>query len=217
MEEDYRFIAQKLPLNQRYLKVNIQVRFYQKVKRLMDFCFAVFLGIICIIPMGIIAILIKLDSPGPVIFAQERLGKDGQPFMIYKFRSMKIDAEKLGPQWAHKEDSRCTKLGRVLRKFHLDELPQLWNIFIGEMSFIGPRPERACFYVEFAKYIPEFEHRLIVLPGLTGWAQVNGGYDLKPEEKIVYDEEYIYKQSFGFDCLCLIKTCWILLTQNGAR
>lgn len=223
MEEDYRFIAQKIPFVEHvsrerpHVGAKSHVRFYGKVKRCFDVVFAVLLGILCMIPMGIIAILIKLDSPGPIIFAQERLGKDGQPFMLYKFRSMRVDAEKFGPQWANKEDRRCTTVGRILRKLHLDELPQLWNILVGEMSFVGPRPERACFYAEFVKYIPEFQNRLIVLPGLTGWAQVNGGYDLKPEEKIIYDEEYIYRQSFSFDCWCLLKTCFILLSQKGAR
>ena len=134
-----------------------------------------------------------------------------------KFRSMRLDAEENGPQWADKDDPRCTHLGRVLRKSRLDELPQLWNILKGDMSFVGPRPERKCFYDEFETYIHGFHNRLIVKPGLTGWAQVNGGYDLKPEEKIVYDMEYIQSCSIGMDLKCLLKTVRLVFTHVGAR
>ena len=137
--------------------------------------------------------------------------------MLYKFRSMRIDAEVNGPQWAEKNDHRATKLGEILRKTRLDELPQLWNILVGDMSFVGPRPEREYFYNIFETYIPNFGERMLVRPGLTGWAQVNGGYDLGPEEKIVYDLEYIQKRSFGMDMMCLIKTVKLVFTHEGAR
>ncbi|MDY5539948.1 MAG: sugar transferase, partial [Lachnospiraceae bacterium] len=169
------------------------------------------------LPMLFIAILIRLDSPGPALFRQERLGKDGQPFTILKFRSMRLDAEENGPQWAERNDHRCTRLGRLLRSTRLDELPQLWNILKGDMSFVGPRPERECFYDEFETYIHGFHNRLIVKPGLTGWAQVNGGYDLKPEEKIVLDMEYIQKQSLGLDLKCIFQTVHLIFTHEGAR
>lgn len=117
-------------------------------------------------------------------FKQERLGINGKPFMIYKFRSMRLDAEENGPQWADEQDPRCTHFGQILRRTRLDELPQLYNILRGDMSFVGPRPERAYFYREFEKYIPGFSNRLLVTPGLTGYAQVNGGYSLKPEERL---------------------------------
>lgn len=195
----------------------ISSRYYHFIKRSFDLCFSFILGIILLIPMLIIALIIKLDSPGPVLFRQERLGKCGRPFTMIKFRSMCVDAEKDGPKWADREDKRCTKFGRALRKSRLDELPQLWNILIGNMSFVGPRPERACFYEEFDEYIPEFKHRLQVTPGLTGLAQINGGYELKPEEKIVYDMYYIRNRSFSLDLSCMFKTVRLMFTHEGAR
>ena len=187
------------------------------VKRTMDVILAFVSGLALALPMVIIAILIKLDSPGPAIFRQERLGKDGKPFTIYKFRTMYLDAEADGPQWAKRNDCRCTPLGRFLRHTRLDELPQLWNILMGDMSIVGPRPERACFYDEFETYIHGFSYRLLVKPGLTGLAQVNGGYDLKPEEKIVYDIQYIENQSFLMDLKCILKTVFLVFTHEGAR
>lgn len=190
---------------------------YLILKRLVDMVLA-FLGLaILFIPMMIIALVIRLDSPGPALFMQERLGKDGKPFIMVKFRSMRMDAEANGPQWAQKNDNRCTKVGRFLRKSRLDELPQLVNILMGEMSFVGPRPERACFYDEFETYIPHFRQRLLVCPGLTGHAQVNGGYELKPEEKIVYDMEYIAKRSLKMDLQCIWKTVLVVFSHDGAR
>lgn len=137
--------------------------------------------------------------------------------MIYKFRSMRLDAEENGPQWADEQDPRCTHFGQILRRTRLDELPQLYNILRGDMSFVGPRPERAYFYREFEKYIPGFSNRLLVTPGLTGYAQVNGGYSLKPEEKIIYDMEYIERQSIILDIRCLLKTVHIVFSYEGAR
>ena len=187
------------------------------VKRTMDVILAFVSGLILALPMVIIAILIKLDSPGPAIFRQERLCKGGKPFTIYKFRTMYLDAEADGPQWAKRHDCRCTPLGRFLRHTRLDELPQLWNILKGDMSIVGPRPERACFYDEFETYIHGFSYRLLVKPGLTGLAQVNGGYDLKPEEKIVYDIQYIENQSIMMDLKCILKTVLLIFTHEGAR
>ena len=190
---------------------------FQCVKRCIDMVGAVVGGVLLLIPMAVIALAIRLDSEGPALFKQERLGKDGKAFMMLKFRSMHLDAEADGPRWAESDDERCTRLGRVLRKFRLDELPQLWNILVGEMSFVGPRPERSCFYDEFETYIHGFRNRLAVKPGLTGLAQVNGGYDLKPEEKILYDMEYIKKQSLVMDIACLLKTAKLVFTHEGAR
>lgn len=190
---------------------------YLVLKRAFDVAASAVLIVLLSIPMLLIALLIRLDSPGPVLFQQERLGKGGQPFTILKFRSMRLDAEENGPQWADKDDPRCTKLGRIIRKSRLDELPQLWNILKGEMSFVGPRPERKCFYDEFETYIYGFCNRLVVKPGLTGWAQVNGGYDLKPEEKIVFDMEYIRNQSIQLDLRCILKTVRLVFTHTGAR
>lgn len=190
---------------------------YLVTKRLFDILVALVAGLILVLPMLLIGILIKLDSEGPAIYRQERLGLDGKPFVMLKFRSMELDAEADGPRWADPEDERCTKIGRFLRKTRLDELPQLHNILLGDMSFVGPRPERACFYDEFETYIPNFRDRLLVQPGLTGYAQVNGGYELLPEEKLEFDLAYISKRSLGMDLLCMLKTVRLVFTHEGAR
>ena len=192
-------------------------KIYFFAKRVFDIVVSLFLGILLFIPMLVIGILIRLDSPGPILFKQERLGKGGVPFVLYKFRSMRINAEANGPQWAQKNDDRCTRLGSFLRNTRLDELPQLWNIFTGKMSFVGPRPERKYFYEKFDEYIPEFKERLNVKPGLTGLAQVNGGYDLLPEEKIVFDLNYIKHCSIRMDLSCIFKTVKIIFSHEGAR
>lgn len=190
---------------------------YLFMKRVFDIIFATLAGVLLLIPMVILAVLIRMDSEGPVLFRQERLGEKGKPFVMYKFRSMHLDAEVDGPQWANKNDDRCTKLGKVLRSSRLDELPQLINILKGEMSFVGPRPERAYFYDKFEQYIPNFRDRLLVRPGLTGHAQVNGGYELLPEEKIVFDMEYIANRGMKMDLKCLLKTVMVMFSHDGAR
>lgn len=186
-------------------------------KRIFDVVMALCAALVLLVPMALVAVLIKLDSRGPVLYKQERLGKDGKPFMMYKFRSMYLNAERDGPQWADKIDCRCTRVGRVIRKTRVDELPQLWNILKGDMSFVGPRPERAYFYDQFETYIHGFRHRLLVRPGLTGLAQINGGYDLRPEEKIIYDMEYIARRSVRMDLYCILKTVRLVFTHEGAR
>lgn len=192
-------------------------RLFFAVKRGFDIVGALCAGVVLLIPMLLIGLIIRLDSKGPALFRQERLGKDGKTFTMYKFRSMRLDAEADGPQWASSKDQRCTKVGRILRKSRLDELPQIWNILIGDMSFVGPRPEREFFYDQFETYIHGFRHRLAVQPGLTGLAQVNGGYELQPEEKILYDMEYINNMSLGMDLMCMIKTVRLVFTHEGAR
>lgn len=189
---------------------------YLMAKRIFDVACSLFCILILAIPMLIIALMIVIDSHGTPIFKQERLGLNGKPFLIYKFRTMRMDAESNGPQWATEKDPRCTEFGKLLRKTRLDELPQLYNILRGEMSFVGPRPERACFYEEFEKYIPGFSYRLMVIPGLTGHAQVNGGYTLLPEEKIVYDIEYIEHRSVWMDLKCIVMTVKVLFNGEGA-
>ena len=190
---------------------------YSFIKRAFDIAVSFTAGLLLLIPLGIIAVLIRLDSEGPALYKQERLGKNGKAFYMYKFRSMRIDAEKNGPKWADQNDDRCTRLGKFLRKCRLDELPQLWNIFMGHMSIVGPRPERPFFYDEFETYIHGFRHRLAVQPGLTGLAQVNGGYDLDPEEKIVYDMRYIKERSLWMDLKIMFKTVALLFSHEGAR
>lgn len=193
------------------------IKQYESVKRMFD-VLSSFIGLVLFsLPMIIISILIYGDSKGPILYKQERLGKNGVPFIMYKFRSMRLDAESEGPRWAEENDERCTEIGKFLRNTRLDELPQLWNILRGDMSFVGPRPERAYFYREFKRTIPDFYKRLQVIPGLTGYAQVNGGYDLSPEEKLQFDLEYINRRSIGLDLLCMIKTVRLIFTHEGAR
>lgn len=192
-------------------------RLYLCVKRMFDLM-ASAVALVVVSPlMLIIAALVKLESPGPAIFKQERLGMDGAPFTMYKFRSMRLDAEKDGPKWAEVDDDRCTKVGRVIRRFHMDELPQLWNIVKGEMSIVGPRPERAFFYNEIEETLPDYRCRLQVKPGLTGLSQVNGCYDQTFAERLAYDVEYMQKRSFGLDLICILKTVVVVFNGKGAR
>jgi lipopolysaccharide/colanic/teichoic acid biosynthesis glycosyltransferase len=188
---------------------------YLVLKRLFDilcsFCIIVALLPWCVL----IAVIIFIDSPGNPIYVQERVGKNGKKFMILKFRTMVKNAEEDGAMWALEDDSRCTSSGKILRKYRIDEIPQLLNIFLGHMSFVGPRPERQVFYDHFETYIHGFSNRLSVTPGLTGWAQVSGGYYLEPEEKIRYDMEYIEKRSLLFDLKILFKTVKLVVTSKG--
>lgn len=191
--------------------------FYRMVKRAFDVLVSLVVGIVAIPFLLIIALLIRIDSPGRAIYIQERIGKNGKPFRMLKFRTMVEDAEQGVPVWADTEDPRCTCLGKKLRECRIDELPQLWNIFVGDMSVVGPRPERQCFYHEFEEYIHGFRNRLVVKPGLTGLAQVNGGYDLLPEEKIVYDMEYIEHRNLWLDIKIMIKTIRVICKKEGVK
>lgn len=190
---------------------------YPVLKQAFDFLFAAILSAILLLPMGILAAVICLESEGAPIFPQERLGLNGKAFIMYKFRTMRKGAEADGPRLAEENDLRCTRLGRFLRKYRIDELPQLWNIFRGDMSFVGPRPERPCFYPEIERTVPNFRSRLAVKPGLTGHAQVSGGYDLPAQEKLAYDLDYIARQSVWLDLKCLILTVPVVLFGRGAR
>lgn len=190
---------------------------YRFVKRAFDIISCSCALVLCAIPMLAIAVLVKLDSPGPVFYRQERLGKDGKPINVVKFRSMYIDAESRGAQWAQGDDLRVTPIGKKIRANRMDELPQFWAVVKGDLSLIGPRPERAVFYAEFEKYIHGFSQRMMVRPGITGPAQVNGGYDLLPEEKIVYDLEYVKNASIATDWNLIWKTISVLFSHEGAR
>lgn len=190
---------------------------YRFLKRLFDLVVSFLALVILAIPMVFIALVIVLDSPGNPIYSQVRLGLGQKPFMLYKFRTMNVDAEAGGVRWAEDWDPRVTKVGRFLRNTRMDELPQLMNILLGQMSFVGPRPERPEFYEIFDTYIDGFRQRMLVKPGLTGLAQVNGGYDLKPEEKIVYDMQYIRARSLWLDLKCILKTVRLVFTHDGAR
>ncbi|MCS1352246.1 sugar transferase [Mechercharimyces sp. CAU 1602] len=190
---------------------------YDVWKRSLELVFSISFLILTLPVLLITALLIKLESRGPVLYKQERVGLDGKPFSIVKFRSMRTDAEKNGPQWAAKNDPRVTRIGRFIRKTRIDEVPQLLNILRGEMSLIGPRPERDVFIERFSEEIPDFRKRLLVKPGLTGWAQVNGGYDITPKEKFELDMYYVQRRSIGLDIVILYRTVWVVLSGTGAR
>ncbi|AHX17771.1 MAG TPA: sugar transferase [Bacillus sp. (in: Bacteria)] len=189
----------------------------RSVKRLFDIIFSIILLLLTIPIMLFFCIMITLETSGAPIYFQERLGINGKKFNVFKLRSMVKDAEINGPQWAKEHDPRITKVGLFIRKTRIDELPQLLNILRGDMSFVGPRPEREFFYNEFDAYIPEFKERLMVKPGLTGWAQINGGYNLDPKEKLRLDMEYIEMKTIRMDIRILCKTVLIVLNGNGAR
>lgn len=193
------------------------MKYYENIKSSIEFIFSLLLLIIAI-PICILAcIAIYVELRVNPIYTQKRVGLNGRVFKIYKLRSMYIDAEKDGPKWASENDERITKVGRIIRKTRIDELPQLVNILKRDMSFIGPRPERPEFIKEFIKYIPDFNDRLLVKPGITGWAQVNGGYSLTPKEKLKFDKYYIKNRGFKLDLLILIKTIIVIFTRHGAR
>lgn len=192
--------------------------FYTILKRGFDIVVAFLALVFLFIPMLVIGIIVATTSDGGALYKQERLGKNGKPFTMVKFRTMIKDSEIDGAQWSQGEnDPRITPIGKILRNTRLDELPQLFCILSGKMSFVGPRPERECFYNEFEKYIHGFKHRLLVTPGLTGHAQVNGGYELKPEEKIIFDMEYIENRSVLMDIKILLQTVSVVIGRKGAK
>ena len=190
---------------------------YRFVKRAFDICACSVALVILAIPMAVIAVRIKRESPGPVIYAQRRVGLNGKVFNLYKFRSMYQDAEVAGARWAQDGDPRVTPFGKFLRNKRLDEIPQFWNVVKGDMSLIGPRPERPAFHEVFCERIHGWEQRVLVKPGITGLAQVEGGYDLLPKEKSKIDIEYIEKRSIGLDLKIMLATFGVLKTGEGAR
>lgn len=190
---------------------------FNAYQRVMDIVLCLIALIIGIPLMVIFGVLIKIEDNGPAVYKQERVGKGGKCFYLYKLRSMRTDAEKFGAQWAEKDDPRITKVGKFIRKTRIDEIPQLFNILRGDMGIIGPRPERPMFTVQFDEEIPGFINRLSVKPGLTGWAQVNGGYEATPAEKLEDDLYYIKNRSFLLDMKIIFKTVGVVLTGHGAR
>nr|WP_275402124.1 exopolysaccharide biosynthesis polyprenyl glycosylphosphotransferase [Shimazuella alba] len=190
---------------------------YPIMKRSFELMFSLLLLVVTLPVLLVTAIAIKLESPGSIFYKQERVGKNGKLFNVWKLRSMRNDAEKNGPQWASKNDARVTQVGSFIRKTRIDELPQLFNVLSGQMSLIGPRPERPVFTEQFDKEIPGFKNRLLVKPGLTGWAQVNGGYEMTPAEKLDLDMYYIQKQSFKLDTKIFFRTIKVVFTGDGAR
>ena len=211
-------LSNKVVTDGRSYNIKIDTRMENfHTKRFIDILLCT-IGLLVAIPIIIItAIVIKLESKGPIFYLQERLGLGGKVFKLIKLRSMTVDAEKDGMQWAKKDDPRVTKVGKFIRKTRIDELPQILNVLKGDMTLIGPRPERPEFTVQFEKEIPGFVNRLCVLPGITGWAQVNGGYNITPKEKLAFDLEYIENQSLRKDILIIWKTIRIVITGEGAR
>ena len=191
---------------------------YAVARRIFDLVVSTIVSIPFLIVLPVIALLIKLDSPGPVFFLQRRVGERGREFDVIKLRTMRLDAEAAGAQYAAKHDPRVTKVGRFLRATRLDEFPQLLNIVRGDMSFIGPRPERPEFEADLEAKIPHFRSRLLMKPGLTGWAQIKGGYaSTIPEmtRKLEYDLFYIKNRSFRLDLQILARTFITVLGWKG--
>ncbi len=210
----YELVFRKVPLSdleESWFLENLaeRRRFYDPLKRASEFVFALVLGIVLLPIEILIAILIKFTSPGPVIYRQLRTGENGKPFMLYKFRTMRSDAEKDGAKWADPNDIRATSLGKILRYTHLDELPQLVNVIKNELSFVGPRPERPEFIKVLAEKIPYYEIRHLVKPGVTGWAQISYRYGASVEdsyEKLQYDIYYLKNRSLILDFAIVIRT-----------
>lgn len=187
-------------------------------KRSFDIIFGL-VGFVISIPLILVfGLIIKATSPGPVLFKQERVGLMGKSFNIIKLRSMYQNAEaRTGAVWAQKNDPRITPIGRFMRKTRVDELPQFWNVLKGDMSLVGPRPERPVLTEEFSRQFSDFPKRLRIIPGITGYAQINGGYDITPDEKCKLDNYYIDHYSLTIDFNIAFKTIKIIFTGNGAR
>ncbi len=210
----YELIMRKVPLSgiqETWFLENIarEVSFYDPLKRASELIGAIAIGIILLPFEIVIALLVAITSRGPVIYRQIRVGEKGKNFTLYKFRTMRVDAEASGAQWATKNDTRTTPIGGLLRASHLDELPQLWNIIRGDLSFVGPRPERPEFVAKLEARIPYYEARLFIKPGVTGWAQIHHRADLTDEdvaEKLQYDIYYLKNRSPILDWAIVLKT-----------
>jgi sugar transferase (PEP-CTERM system associated) len=193
---------------------------FKNMKRGFDILFSL-LGLALLSPVGLmVSVAIKLDSKGPVFYWQERVGEDGKIFHLLKFRSMRTDAEEKGPSWAKVDDGRITRVGRWIRKLRFDEIPQMLNVLKGEMSFIGPRPERQFFVDQLKKEIPFYSERHVIKPGITGWAQIRYQYGASKEdalEKLKYDLYYIKHMSLFFDLMIIFETAKVVLLGRGAR
>ncbi len=198
----------------------LRKEYIQKLKRLMDFGVSGLLLALTAPAMVLIAIAVRIESSGPVFYQQVRVGKGEKPFTIYKFRSMRQDSERGGAQWAAERDPRTTRIGRILRLTHLDELPQMWNIFTGDMSIVGPRPERPEFVKMLEENIPYYAIRHSIRPGVTGWAQVNYRYGSSVEDserKLEHDLYYVKNMSLLLDFKILLRTIGVVLLGDGAR
>ncbi len=191
---------------------------YLAAKRVIDVSVGLLGGVVMLGLFPLVALAMRLESPGPIFYRQVRLGRGSRPFMLVKFRTMVPNAEVEGPQWAQDADPRMTKIGRILRRLHLDEVPQAINLLRGEMSFIGPRPERPEFVTDLEKRIPFYRTRHALRPGITGWAQVNYQYGSSTEDafmKLQYDLYYVKRCSLWLDLLIFVKTLGLFLTFRG--
>jgi lipopolysaccharide/colanic/teichoic acid biosynthesis glycosyltransferase len=200
------------------ISTDLRRKSYSSIKRILDIIIIIILGFPASIVALAAALLVKITDGGPVFYRQIRLGQYGVPFYIYKIRTMIVQSEITGPQWAKKSDPRVTAVGKFLRKTRIDEIPQFWNILRGEMSFVGPRPERPEFYSLIDKELPEFSLRLVCKPGLTGWAQVNYPYGASVDDsrkKLQFDIYYIYYWSLSMDFKIIIRT--FVAMVKGAR
>jgi len=191
------------------------------IKRVVGFVLSA-LMFLCLSPLLIlVSIVIRLDSRGPILFSQERVGENGEIFTIYKFRSMRTDAETIsGPVWAEEDDPRITRVGKIIRKLRIDELPQLWNVLKGDMSFVGPRPERPYFVEKLKQKVPYYNQRFAVKPGVTGWAQIKYPYGATENdalEKLKYDLYYIKNMSLIMDLMVIFQTVKTVLLGKGSR
>lgn len=192
-------------------------KLYEIAKRGFDILFSLLGLLILLIIFPLIALMVKIDSPGPIFYSQKRVGKDGKIFTLYKFRTMKIGAEENGPQWVVANDHRINKIGKILRKTHIDELPQFYNIFKNDISFVGPRPERPEELIKcLKKEIPFYHLRHLLKQGFTGWAQINYHYVASIEEakeRFQYDLYYIKNRSFFLDLAIILKTAKIIFRE----
>ncbi len=190
------------------------------LKRVVDIALSLLILLISSPVLLLSAIIIKIESPGPILYSQERVGSKNRPFRVYKLRSMRQDAEQNGAVWAKENDDRVTRFGRISRKFRIDELPQLWNVMKGDMSLVGPRPERTVFVEQLAEKLPFYLLRHDVKPGITGWAQVCYPYGASEEDalrKLEYDLYYIKNLSISMDLLVVFMTVKTVLRKKGAR
>ena len=199
-------------------EIRSETTVYASLKRGLDLLVSAVLLIVLLPVFVVLAIIIRTTSEGSALFRQSRVGKNGRHFTLYKFRTMRNDAEKDGAQWSQKNDPRATKVGAFLRHTHLDELPQLWNIFAGDMSFVGPRPERPEFTETLAPQIPQYRLRETILPGLTGWAQIKFRYSnthIEAREKFEYDLYYVKNKNFLLDIGIMAKTIQYVFKGQG--